>query len=307
MIFESKVRGLKACLITGATSGIGRAAALELARQGGRLFLVGRNESRGSKVATACRHRGSPQAEFIKADIGSQAQVRRLAQAIHDKVEQLDVLILNAGARFDHFEETEDGIERTFAINHLGHFLLAALLLDRLLAAPAARIVVTGSIAHRHVDAQGEWCLKKSGWNKRAAYGKSKLANIVFSRELGRRLAETSVTVNAADPGTPLTRFARNNGWMSWLKHLVYHLTRRELGSARHSGQLLAKLATDDSYASQTGKYFSINGPMTPSEAARDPGAAADLWDLSLSLTGIDEQIGLAWKHFRALTEKMVR
>jgi len=291
---------LKACLITGATSGIGRATALALAGQGRQLLLTGRNEHAGQRVAAACRQRaqGSP-ALFIKADLASPREVRDLAQHVRGQVDSLDVLINNAGARFDGFETTPEGVERTFATNHLGHFLLTGLLLDLLLEAPSGRVVVTGSSAHQHVGAEGEWCLERRNWSKRVAYGKSKLANIVFAYELARRLPETRVTVNAADPGIPLTRFARNNGLMSWLKHVLYHLSRGELTSAATSGRLLAGLAVSETYAGKSGGYFSSLGEIPSSEASRDHDAASRLWNLSLKMTGLDENIGSAWRYLQ--------
>jgi NAD(P)-dependent dehydrogenase (short-subunit alcohol dehydrogenase family) len=236
---------------------------------------------------------------FVCADLGCQREVRRLAEAVLSQVTTLDVLINNAGARFDHFGQTVDGTERTFAINHLGHFLLTALLLDRLLAAPAARVILTGSCAHQYVRAEGDWCLGQSDWDKRMAYGKSKLANIVFAYELSRRLKDTRVMVNAADPGTPLTRFARNNGWISWLKHVAYHFFRRELTLPSSAGRLLAGLALDEAYAGISGRYLSSSGPTQSSEASHDPDVAARLWNLSLKLVGMDESVGSTWTYLQ--------
>lgn len=183
--------------------------------------------------------------------------------------------------------------------NHRGHFLLTALLLDRLLASPAGRVVMTGSSAHRHVDGEEEWCLPRERWDRRVAYGMSKLANLVFARELARRLHSTAVTVYAADPGTPLTRFARNNGWRAWLKHVVYHASRGELTRARAAGHLLAQLALEQGGDGESGQYRGVRGEVEPSAASRDPQVATGLWNLSLQLTGLDERIGPVWNYLR--------
>lgn len=291
---------MKVCLITGASSGIGRAAALALAKPGMRLILTGRNIHAGRKVVERSGRAGSDfEAEFIPADLGSLREVRRLAEEVRDRAGSLDVLINNAGARFDRYEETEDGIERTFATNHLGHFLLTALLLDLLLAAPAGRVLVTGSSAHQQAPAGDEWCLDYSRWSKRAAYGKSKLANIVFAYEVARRLRNTRVTVNAVDPGTPLTWFALNNGWISWLKHAAYHLSRGELSPPGSAGRLLAGMALEEAYAGKSGRYFSRLDEIQSSEASHESRSRARLWNLSLKLTGLDQSIGPAWKYLQ--------
>lgn len=289
---------VKVCLITGATSGIGRAAALALAQTRVRLFLTGRSTHRGRRVVQACRRAGGGiEVEFIPADLGCRRDVRKLAEAVRSRVSFLNVLVNNAGARFDRYEETEDGVERTFATNHLGHFLLTVLLLDCLLAAPTGRVVVTGSSAHAGAPAGGNWCLSAEGWNRSAAYAKSKLANIMFAYELARRTAGTAVTSNAMDPGGVATRFASNNGLKAWLRHLGYYALNGQLIGPRKGADTIVHLATDESLRGCSGGYYKQRTEIRSSPASYDELAARRLWELSrvqtelgTSLDGLSEQ-----------------
>lgn len=279
---------MKGYLVTGATSGIGRATALALAGPQVRLVLTGRNTHRGQQVVQACE-RAAPgtEVEFIPADLACLHSVRQLADAVRSRVSALDVLINNAGARFDRYEETEDGIERTFATNHLGHFLLTGLLLDRLLAGGASRVLVTGSSAHRGVRSGGEWCLPRHGYNRTLAYAKSKLANVVFAYELARRAQGTGLTCNVVDPGGVASRFARNNGLKAWLKHLTYYMLKGELISARRGADTIVHLATAQSLDGQTGGYYRERKRARSSSESRDAEAARQLWELSVDLAGL--------------------
>ena len=235
----------KIFVITGATSGIGRAAALGLAQPDAALILVGRNSRRGSEVVERIK-KTSPgaRAQFIEADLSAQNDVRQLATAIRQKFNHVDVLINNAGARFDTYGATEEGFERTFATNHLGHFLLTSLLLEHLRAAPSARIITVSSAAHRAAKVDGIWSYQEHGYDRRQAYAKSKLANILFAFELARRLQGTRIVSNAVDPGVVSTNFARNNGLLAWAKHTVSHGLRGELVSAARAASTIVYLAT---------------------------------------------------------------
>ena len=227
---EAFMENRKICIITGATTGIGRAAALALARQGLNLILIARNERRGDRLVKQINSKpGSGRAEFMKADISSQKQVHRLAHAIKSQYERLDVLINNAGARFNHYGESEDGLERTFATNHIGHFLLTCLLLDRLARAPSARIITVSSGAQSRMAPDSGWYLGSENYNRSIAYGNSKLANVMFSYELARRLKDYRITSNSMHPGGVASQFARNNGLMSWVKHIGYHTMKRDI------------------------------------------------------------------------------
>ena len=159
----------------------------------------------------------------------SLAEVRRVADEIRRRAPAIDVLINNAGARFDTYEASAEGIERTFATNHLGHFDPTALLLDRLLAAHSARIITIGSGAHEAAPVSGEWIAHRGTYARKAVYARSKLANIVFAYELARRLAGTGVSSNAVDPGGVATNLGRNNGLLPWMRHLAYYALKRQL------------------------------------------------------------------------------
>lgn len=287
-------------VITGATSGIGRATAFRMASPEVRLVLVGRNEQKGIEVVSRIRS-SSPQCicKFLRADLSSLTEVRELAARINEHHDRVDVLINNAGARFNHFEQTANGLERTFATNHLGHFLLTALILDRMLNAPAARILTVGSGAHFGVNGTPSWVLQRADYERRLAYGMSKLANILFAYELARRLSGTSVTSNAVDPGGVATNLGRNNGWTAWLRHLAYYAAKRELITARQAASHIAYLALADDLTGVTGQYFRDGKVVASSPASRDRIIAQGLWSLSLKLTGLEASVGRAWKYLQ--------
>jgi NAD(P)-dependent dehydrogenase (short-subunit alcohol dehydrogenase family) len=277
------------CVVTGATSGIGRMAARGLAALSANVILVGRNERAGRDVVRRLQ-KVSPRSriEFVRADLSRQSDVRALAAGVGERYERVDVLINNAGARFDEYCETADGIELTFATNHLGHFLLAGLLLDRLVEAPSARVITVASVTHYNASADGDWYLQRDRYDRRTAYAKSKLANVMFARELAERLRATPVTSNAVDPGSVATNFARNNGTVAWFRHLVGSAVSRELVSARTGGDTLVYLASSTEVVGVTGKLFFRRRQVEPSEASRDRAAARRLWGLSVELTGLD-------------------
>lgn len=210
-----------------------------------------------------------------------------LADRIRRDYKRVDVLINNAGARFDRYQETAEGIELTFATNHLGHFLLTRLLLEPLMCAPAARVVTVGSSAHAGAGTGDDWNLTRSTYDRRLAYARSKLANIMFAYELADRLRDTGMTSNAVDPGFVLTKFARNNGLVSWLKHNVAHAFRCELVLPYQGARDLIQLAAAKDVAAVTGKYFLAGREVESSSASYDRTAARHLWDLSERLTGL--------------------
>lgn len=289
----------RVCLITGATSGIGRAAAFALAGHASCLLLVGRNANAGRQVG-ALLQRKYPRLDvrFLRGDISSLAGVRQLAKAVQSETTQLDVLINNAGARFDAFSQTPEGIEATFATNHLGHFLLTAWLTDQLLRSNAARIINVSSSAHAAATRPASWLLTAANYDRRQAYARSKLANVLFTYELSRRLAGCAVTSNAVHPGMVFSGFARNNGWVSWLKHLVSHGLRRELISTKHGADIIAYLATSPEVTGVTGKYFFKRRAISSSPLSHDESLAQELWSASVRLCGLDSSLGPAWKYF---------
>jgi len=287
----------KTCVVTGATSGIGKAAALALGKLGMNLIITGRNDKAGNRLADRINTiKGPGRAEFLKADLSSQKQVRELASTIHSRHKQVDVLINNAGARFDAYGECEDGLERTFATNHLGHFLLTCLLLERLLDAPSARIITVSSGAHSHSDPGPDWILKRNNYDRSIAYVNSKLANILFSYELARRLKNTPVTSNVMHPGGVASRFASNNGLRSWIRHVAYYLLKGDIVSPSKGAETIVYLAVSPDVDGITEKYFYRESEARSAPVSYDENGARDLWKLSVDLTLLDEGTGDVWK-----------
>lgn len=283
----------KSCVITGATSGIGRAAAIALGERGANLVLLGRNQSVGEEVVRRIRQRRG-EAVFIPTDLSVLSEVRAVAGRIQQQHSTIDVLVNNAGARFDAYRISADGFELTFATNHLGHFLLTALLLEGLLQSPEGRIITVSSGSHGSAVADGKWQLPADRYDRRQAYARSKLANLVFAYELARRFKETRVVSNAVDPGGVASNFARNNGLKSWARHLLAHGLRGELVFPRRGAEGIVYLATSSNVAGVTGKYYHRKLEISSSPDSHDPRTAASLWKLSVSVTGLSEQIGTA-------------
>lgn len=280
-------------MITGATSGIGKATAFGLAKLGARVILLGRNESAGMAVErTIRREHGPTAADYVHIDLSDQREVRAAAATIAGKYSSIDVLINNAGARYDAYETGRDGHEMTFSGNHLGHFLLTCLLLERLIAAPAARIIAVSSGNHGQVPADGVWELPPDIYDRREAYARSKLANIVFSSALAERLHNTRVISNIYEPGGVSSNFARNNGLVSWGRHLLSHALSHNLVSPRTAADGLVRLAHDQSLGETSGRYVRRRHDMGALTAFHDPEAASALWNLSLKLTALDERVG---------------
>ncbi|OWQ90670.1 hypothetical protein CDN99_10770 [Roseateles aquatilis] len=282
-------------VLTGATSGLGRAAALAFAREGFRVILVARDPARGAALVAEIRQ-GTVAAEpaAVICDLADSAALRLAAREIRDLAPRIDVLVNNAGAIFPTRQVTSDGIERTFATNHLAYFTLTRLLLDRLLAADSARILCTASKAHRGMrldfaDLQSVHRYRGYGLLRQNAYGRSKLCNLLFIQELARRLTGSAVTVNAFHPGIVTSTFGAGAGGAYGL---ALRLGRRVAGlSAEASARTLLALATAPALAGVTGGYFERGEPVTPSRAARDPRAAHRLWLESARLAGLDPEL----------------
>jgi NAD(P)-dependent dehydrogenase (short-subunit alcohol dehydrogenase family) len=234
-------------------------------------------------------------AEFFPTDLSSPSQVRRTAAQIGERWPAIDGLINNAGARFDHYERTPENCERTFATNHLGAFLLTGLLLDRLAGAPAARIITVSSSAASQAKPDGRWQFEAHDFDRRQAYAKSKLANLLFAFELARRLHGSTVQSLAVDPGVVATGFARNNGWVAWLKHVIAHGRKLELRTPAGGADTLVFLATTPTLPPhETAGYFRDRKAINACPAAYDAAASAALWKLSGELTGVDPAAGSA-------------
>ena len=276
----------KTIVITGATSGIGEVAAMRLARQGARLLLVARDPRRAERVLA--RLRGAAPAAghgVYEADLSRVSEMKRVGAEIAKAEPRIDILINNAGAFFSARRLTEDGLERTFALNHMAYFVLTCTLIDRLKAAAPSRIVSTASDAHRgarldFTDLQGE-----KGYDGYKAYGRSKLCNILFSRELARRLAGTGLTANCLHPGFVATRFGdRAGGVMS----LVIRAAKLFAISPQKGADTIVHLASSPEAAGSSGGYFYKCLPATPTAEARDDAAAARLWAESVRIAGVD-------------------
>ncbi|MEI6126694.1 MAG: SDR family oxidoreductase [Pseudomonadota bacterium] len=281
-------RDTKICVITGATSGIGRAAALKLAGISAQLILLSRNASKGRGIADRINSSsGFEKALFIQTDLSRLSEVRTAAEQIKNRCRRIDVLINNAGARFNDFKKNDDGIELTFATNHLGHFLLTLLLIDHMKASPGGRIINVASDVHRGYTADFDYVHGAGSYDRKAAYGQSKLANLLFTYELARRLADTNITVNALHPGGVATNLGRNNGLKSWLKHYVYYLMKRQLISPSKAAETILYLALSDEVQGVTGKYFAGKKEISSSDVSCDRDAQKKLWDLSDKLCSI--------------------
>jgi NAD(P)-dependent dehydrogenase (short-subunit alcohol dehydrogenase family) len=273
----------KVCLITGATSGIGRVAARELAQLGARVLLVGRNPDKCADMVEQVRAgTGNRQVEALLADLSSQEQIRALARQVQERSPRLDVLINNAGGLWLKRELTVDGLEMTFAVNHLAYFLLTQLLLDTLQASAPARIVNVASNAHFKATLDFDNLQGEHGYRGWRAYCRSKLANVLFTYELARRLAGTEVTANALHPGWVATGFGRNNGWRGRLLQLA---ARIKGISSEEGARTILYLATAREVDTVTSQYFDHERAVRSSPASYDEATAKRLWQVSLELT----------------------
>lgn len=274
-------------LVTGATNGIGRVAASAFARMGATLFVVGRDPSRTEATrAEIARETPGASVRVLLADLSRQSDIRRAAAEFLATGEPLQVLLNNAGVVELHRSETADGIETTFAVNHLGYFLLTNLLLERLRASAPARIVNVASEAHRMggpLDFDDLGSAKR--YSAMGVYGRSKLANLLFTRELARRLAGTGVTVNAVHPGAVRTGLGLNND-APFLKLLV-RLVQPFFRSPERGARTSIWACTAPELEGVSGRYFSDCREKEPSAAARDDAAARRLWDASAKLAGL--------------------
>ena len=279
----------KICLITGATSGIGKAATLKLADLGASLILLSRNEQKGKKICEQISKIGSnAQAKFYKVDISSMKEVRNVSEKIRTDFERIDVLINNAGARFDNYLKNDEGIELTFATNHLGHFLLTLSLLEMLKKSSQGRIINVSSPAHARGTQDLDDIIAPENYDRRLAYGRSKLTNLLFTYELNNRLRDTNITVNAVDPGGVATNFSRNNGLYAWLKHYLSYILQLKLISAQKAAETIVYMASSYDVRNTTGKYFFEKRQIISSPASYSKEVAEKLWQLSSKLTGKD-------------------
>jgi NAD(P)-dependent dehydrogenase (short-subunit alcohol dehydrogenase family) len=273
-------------IITGGNSGVGKATATAVAAAGARTLITARDEARGRRALDDVRRAsGSDLVELVVFDLADLGSVREAAAEISARCEQIHVLVNNAGLVLSDRTVTRDGFETTFAINHLGPFLLTQLLTDRLVASAPARVVTVSSTAHNSArtgldfdDLQSE-----VGYSAMQVYGRSKLANILFANELSRRLVGTGVTSNSLHPGVVATGFGRDDdtsGVLAFGLKLIKPFILTPDKGARTS----VYLASSPEVADVTGKYFVKCREKAPSAAAQDPAAATLLWSISEAL-----------------------
>ncbi len=272
----------KTCIVTGASAGIGSATALGLARRGATLALVGRDTTRLQQAAAACTAAGSPAVHTYVADFAVLDQVRSLATTLLEDLPRIDVLINNAALVLQHRQETVDGYEKVFAVNHLAPYLLTRLLLDRLVASAPSRIVNVASDAHTFGAMEPDDYMSTRTYKPLKVYGRSKLANILFTVELAARLADTGVTVNCLHPGFVSTSLARDNK----LGSLFLKLARPFIKSPADGAETTLQLACDP--VSTMGEYYANGKVHETKDYARDPAMALRLWTDSAQLVGLD-------------------
>lgn len=269
----------KVFLVTGATDGIGKAAATEFARRGATVTLIGRNQAKTEKVIAELKAAtGNQQLDYILCDLSRLADVRKAAEAFKARRDRLDVLVNNAGATFKTTSLGPDGFELTFALNHLAHFELTTSLLDLIRGTPGARVISTSS----GTQALGRLDIEKTpfatdvpGWR---AYATSKLAAILFTKELQRKLAGSTATANCFEPGTVRTQFGGFGSDQGFLLNLVYTLAKPFSSTPEQGADSLVWLAASPEAAALRGEYVSKRRPAKPSKQALDSDLARALW-----------------------------
>ncbi len=272
-------------MITGASSGIGKVAAVELARLRARLFLVCRDRGRGeATVAEICRATGNQDVELLIADLGSQREIRRLAADFLASNQPLHVLVNNAGIVNLSRTVTEDGIETVFAVNHLAYFMLTLLLLDRIKQSARARIINVASDAHRFGTMNFDDLGGERRYRAFRIYGQSKLANILFTYELARRLEGSGVTVNCLHPGAVSTGLGKNNGTLA---RMVYAVIGPFLRTPERGAATSIYLASSPEVEEVSGKYYVDCKPGQSTRESYDEAVARRLWEVSARMTGI--------------------
>lgn len=275
----------KTVVITGATSGIGEVAADHLAQLGARIVFVARDRARGDAMRKHLRAVAGHTDHVVHyGDLTRLSEMKRVAHEIADSEPKIDVLVNNAGAMFNSRQVTEDGLERTFALNHMAYFVMTNILLDRLKATPGARIVSTASDAHRGNKLNFDDLQSARGYSGYAVYGRSKLMNILFNRELARHLAGTGVTANCLHPGFVATRFGNESGGAF---SFAIKAAKNFALTPEQGAETMIWLASSDEVANVSGGYFVKRKQATPSKEARNDADAKRLWDESVKISGV--------------------
>jgi len=274
-------------LVTGGNDGIGEVTCRALAERGATVLLVSRDRGRGEAAAARIREGvAGADVHVLQCDLSSLAQVRRLAAEVQEGWPALHVLVNNAGAFFADHAETDDGHERSWQVNYLAPYLLTRLLLDRLIASTPARVVHVSSRSHRFGRIHWDDVSLLGRYDGVKAYGQNKLANVLFSNELARRLAGTGVTSNALHPGVVRTEIANKDGW--WVAKLVWASRKPFMISRERGAATSILLASDPALEGVTGAYYSVGRRKAPSKRALDEAAQARLWELSAAAVGLE-------------------
>ena len=275
----------RVAVITGATSGIGQVAAERLARMGARLVVVARDRSRGEATLARLRAAAPKRTHEVHyADLSRLGEMKRVARDIAAAEPRIDILINNAGAIFSRRILTEDGFERTFALNHMAYFVLTAGLRDRLVAAAPSRVINTASNAHRMGRIDFSDLHSATRYRAFVAYGTSKLCNILFTRELARRLAGHGVTANCFSPGFVATRFGDQSGGV---RAIGLRLAKLFAATAQAGAETLVHLATSRDVATVSGEFFYKSRPQRPTAEACDDAVGQKLWRESERLASL--------------------
>ena len=275
----------KTIVITGATSGIGEVAADHLAQLGARIVFVARDRERGEAMRRHLRAVAGHTDHVVHyADLTRLSEMKRVAKEIADSEPEIDVLVNNAGAMFNSRRVTEDGLEKTFALNHMAYFVVTNMLLARLKATPGARIVSTASDAHRGNRLDFDNLQSARGYSGYAVYGRTKLMNILFTRELARRLEGTGVTANCLHPGFVATRFGDQSGGAF---SFAIKAAKNFALTPEEGAETIVWLASSGDVAGVTGGYFYKCKPSTPSVEAQNDEDARRLWDISAKISGV--------------------
>jgi NAD(P)-dependent dehydrogenase (short-subunit alcohol dehydrogenase family) len=278
----------KTVVATGATSGIGEVAVLALAELGARIVFVARDQARAQATMRKLEAKAPGLGHRMHlADLSSMAETRKVGAAIAESEPRIDALINNAGALFSTRRVTPEGLELTFALNHMAYFVLTEALQDKLIASAPARIVSTSSSAHEGASLDFSDLQSAKGYSGFKVYGRSKLANILFTRELARRLAGTGVTANCLHPGAVATRFGESSG--GWVGGLLPVLKLFFI-SPEKGADTMVYLASSPEVANTTSAYFVKRRITEPSQAAQDDAAAQTLWEASEALAGARSQ-----------------
>jgi len=276
----------KTVLITGGTGGIGRAAAIGLASRGARVGITGRDRARAEEAAAEIRRTsGASVVDVFVADMSSQAEVRRLAAEVLAAFPRIDVLLNNVGGFWSHRHVTADGLEHTFALNHLAPFLLTSLLLDRLIASAPARVVTVSSGAQSMGKIDFDDLMGERKYSGQTAYNQSKLANVMFTYELARRLAGTGVTATALHPGMTNTAFSAEDPSGAFAPLVA--VMRPFMRSPEKGAETPVYLASSPNAEGLTGQYFANREPKKSNKSSYDAAVTGRLWQVSADLVGM--------------------